>query len=276
MAFYAPVLREGVRHRWALVLLLLTVFPVLAAAVGGWRAWLPFVDTSLWGGLMLDVILRSSPWRDPCRSGSCWRSAGARNLRVVRVLSVGLHRGMARRPAVDGAVYVGGGGAVVSARGRFGGSAAARHCGAGAVQRRLHGGGGARRAARRSVRQEEAAESLGLADPMCRPLSCCRRHSSIIVPGIINTVVDLFKDTTLVTIIGLFDLLAGGSGAEGSGLAGFRDRGLRLLRRRFFVCCLRCLPTGAAWNAGLRRASDARRRKRWNPSGITNAAAGWR
>ena len=27
------------------------------------------------------------------------------------------------------------------------------------------------------------------------------------MPGIINTVVDLFKDITLVTIIGLFDLL---------------------------------------------------------------------
>ena len=57
IAFAAPVMRDRIRHRGIYVLLLLTLFPLLAGIllVGGVAG--PFVDTSLWGGLMLDVII---------------------------------------------------------------------------------------------------------------------------------------------------------------------------------------------------------------------------
>ena len=58
IAFAAPVMRDRIRHRGIYVLLLLTLFPVLAGIllVGG-VAGLPYVDTNEWGGLMLDVII---------------------------------------------------------------------------------------------------------------------------------------------------------------------------------------------------------------------------
>ncbi len=56
--FSVPVMRDNIRHRAIYLLLLLTVFPFLAALllVGGVLG-LPEVDTSDWGGLMLDVII---------------------------------------------------------------------------------------------------------------------------------------------------------------------------------------------------------------------------
>ncbi len=60
----------------------------------------------------------------------------------------------------------------------------------------------------------------------------------IVVPGIINTVVDLFKDTTLVTIIGLSDLLGAVSQAlKDPAWLGFATEGYVFSAAVFFVCC---------------------------------------
>ena len=70
----------------------------------------------------------------------------------------------------------------------------------------LHGGGGAQRSAGDSEGQYEAAQALGL--------SYWQSMGLIILPQapggsrIVNTFIALFKDTTLVLIIGLFDMLA--------------------------------------------------------------------
>src|ERR1700722_18857965 len=58
VGFAVPALRDGTPHRALWVVLLLTLFPLLAGLllVGGVPG-LPFVDTTLWGGLMLDVVI---------------------------------------------------------------------------------------------------------------------------------------------------------------------------------------------------------------------------
>jgi len=78
VGFLAPVMSGQVRRRGIWVLLLLTLFPLLAGLllVGG-VAGLAFVDTSLWGGLMLDVIIALSPSPGRCRLASRWRSVAA-------------------------------------------------------------------------------------------------------------------------------------------------------------------------------------------------------
>lgn len=55
--------------------------------------------------------------------------------------------------------------------------------------------------------QYEAAEALGLGYWRRMRLIILPQALKIVVPGIANTVISLFKDTTLVLIIGLFDLL---------------------------------------------------------------------
>lgn len=55
--------------------------------------------------------------------------------------------------------------------------------------------------------QIEAAQSLGLSYPKTMTFIVLPQALKIVIPGIVNTFIGLFKDTTLVLIIGLFDFL---------------------------------------------------------------------
>jgi len=55
--------------------------------------------------------------------------------------------------------------------------------------------------------QFEAADALGLSYPKKMGLIVLPQALKLVIPGIVNTFVGLFKDTSLVLIIGLFDLL---------------------------------------------------------------------
>lgn len=56
--------------------------------------------------------------------------------------------------------------------------------------------------------QYEAANALGLSYWKAMLLIILPQALKTVIPGIVNTFIELFKDTTLVLIIGLFDLLA--------------------------------------------------------------------
>lgn len=56
--------------------------------------------------------------------------------------------------------------------------------------------------------QYEGADALGLNYPQKMILIILPQALQIVIPGIVNTFIGLFKDTSLVTIIGLFDVLA--------------------------------------------------------------------
>ncbi len=55
--------------------------------------------------------------------------------------------------------------------------------------------------------QYEAADALGLTYPQKMRLIILPQALKMVIPGIVNTFIGLFKDTTLVSIIGLYDLL---------------------------------------------------------------------
>jgi general L-amino acid transport system permease protein len=55
--------------------------------------------------------------------------------------------------------------------------------------------------------QTEAAEALGMSFWKTMGLIVMPQALKMVIPGIVNTFIGLFKDTTLVLIIGLFDLL---------------------------------------------------------------------
>jgi general L-amino acid transport system permease protein len=56
--------------------------------------------------------------------------------------------------------------------------------------------------------QYEAAQALGLGYWRSMGLIILPQALKLVIPGIVNTFIALFKDTTLVLIIGLFDMLA--------------------------------------------------------------------
>ena len=61
--------------------------------------------------------------------------------------------------------------------------------------------------------QYEAAEAMGLTYWQSMRLVILPQALTHVIPGIVNTFIGLFKDTTLVSIIGLFDLLGAGKSA---------------------------------------------------------------
>jgi general L-amino acid transport system permease protein len=85
--------------------------------------------------------------------------------------------------------------------------------------------------------QHEAADAMGLTYWQSSRLIVLPQALKISIPGIVNTFIGLFKDTTLVLIIGMLDPLGIGraalSDASWSGLA----REVYLFIAIFFFCC---------------------------------------
>jgi len=61
--------------------------------------------------------------------------------------------------------------------------------------------------------QYEGAQAMGLSYWQSMRLVILPQALTHVIPGIVNTFIGLFKDTTLVSIVGIFDLLGGGQSA---------------------------------------------------------------
>lgn len=86
--------------------------------------------------------------------------------------------------------------------------------------------------------QSEAAQALGLSYWKMMGLIILPQAMKIVIPGIVSTFIGLFKDTTLVSIIGLLDLL----GMTKSSLAdskwiGLAHEGYVFAALIYFCCC---------------------------------------
>jgi general L-amino acid transport system permease protein len=238
-AFCIPVLRENTRHRWLFVLLLLIVAPGLAwILLSGGLFGLTYVDTSLWGGLMLDVIVSFVTVVGSLPLGILLALGRRSQLPVIRVLSLGyieIWRGVPLltvlfMSAVVMPLFLPEG---VSVDRLLRAMAALVLFNAAYMAEVVRGG-------LQGVpsTQDEAAYSLGLTWVQAQAFVVLPQALRIVVPGIINTVIDLFKDTTLITIIGLFDLLGAVEQAlKDPAWLGFATEGYVFSAAVFFVCC---------------------------------------
>ncbi len=91
VAFCAPVLRDGTRHRWTVgVAAARSCFlHSRRSCCGGGVFGLSYVDTSLWGGLMLDMIVSFVTVAGSLPLGILLAFGRRSQLPVVRMLSVG-------------------------------------------------------------------------------------------------------------------------------------------------------------------------------------------
>lgn len=237
--FAVPSLRETTQHRGRWVVLLVTAAPVLAGIllIGGLFG-LPFVDTNSWGGLLLDFVISFVTVAGSLPLGIALAIGRQSELPVVRTLSVGfieLWRGVPLltvlfMSAVLVPLFLPGGVSVdrlvraMIALVLFNAAYMAE-----VVRGGLQGV---------PLGQEEAAYSLGLHWGQVQGRIVLPQALRIVVPGIVNTVVDLFKDVTLVTIIGLSDLLGAVSQAlKDPAWLGFAAEGYVFSALVFFVCC---------------------------------------
>jgi general L-amino acid transport system permease protein len=251
-----PALRDGTRHRFVYVLLLLTVAPALAFVfLSGGVFGLPHVDTSLWGGLMLDVIITFVTVAGSLPLGillAFGRRSRLRGLQWLSVVYIEVWRGVPLLTvlflsAVVLPLFLPDG---VSVDRLLRAMVALVLFNAAYMAEVVRGGLQGIPAS-----QEEAAHSLGLSWWQAQAFVVLPQAMRIIVPGIINTVVDLFKDTTLVTIIGLFDLLGAVEQAlKDPAWLGFATEGYAFSAVVFFVCCFALSAYGRSMERRLGRA----------------------
>jgi general L-amino acid transport system permease protein len=87
--------------------------------------------------------------------------------------------------------------------------------------------------------QAEAAMALGMHHAQVQLLIVLPQALRISIPGIINIAIDLFKDTTLVSIVGLFDLMGViTQSLKDQSWLGLATEGYTFAAAMFFVCCL--------------------------------------
>jgi hypothetical protein len=87
-------------------------------------------------------------------------------------------------------------------------------------------------------RQNEAGQALGLGYWQRMGLIILPQALKLVIPGIVNTFIALFKDTSLVLIIGLFDLLAIiRAGLTDPSWLGFATEGYVFAALMFWIFC---------------------------------------
>ncbi len=101
--------------------------------------------------------------------------------------------------------------------------------------------------------QAEAAAALGLHPVRANLAVVLPQALRVAVPGIVNVAVDLFKDTTLVSIVGLFDLMGVvNQSLKDQSWLGLAPEGYAFAALLFFGCCLLISLAGSVLERRLR------------------------
>jgi general L-amino acid transport system permease protein len=253
-------LKAPLRYQALAGLALLVLVPVAAGVllVGGVLG-LPFVPTNAWGGLMLNVLLTVVAGTGGFILGIVLALGRRSRLPVVRWVSVSfieLWRGvplltvlfmamllvplfMPRGVTVDNLVRA------MLALTLFTGAYMAEIV-RGGLQAIPRG-------------QVEAATALGLRPWKVQLFIVLPQALRLVIPGVANTVIDLFKDTTLVSIVGLFDLLGVVNQAQkDQAWLGMAREGYAFAAAVFFLSCfLMSMLSRMAEQSG---SDDAKRR----------------
>jgi general L-amino acid transport system permease protein len=204
----APLLLPRVRHKGWIGVALVLLFPWVALGFfkGGVFS-LPLVETERWGGLMLTLIVAGVGITASLPIGILLALGRQSSMPVIRALSVAfieLWRGVPLitvlfMAAVMLPLFLPEGATIDKLlRALIGVSLFAGAYMAEVVR------GGLQAVPRGQI---EAAEALGLGYWRIMVSVVLPQALRIVIPGIVNVFVALFKDTTLVLIIGLFDFL---------------------------------------------------------------------
>ncbi len=184
-------------------------FPIVAYFLLHGATWLglPVVDTNLWGGVLITLLVSLVGIVFSLPLGVLL-ALGRRSSLPDRPHAVdGLHRDRARRPvhhrAVHGELHA----AAVPPPGMDAGPAASPLVGtalfAAAYMAEVVRGG----LQAMPKGQFEGAAAMGLGYWQTMRLIILPQALTLVIPSIVSSFISLFKDTTLVAIVGIFDLL---------------------------------------------------------------------
>ena len=206
--FLTPMLIPKVPYKNINAILLLVVLPILALILlpGGWFG-LPFVETPLWGGLMVTLVLSFVGIAVSLPLGILLALGRRSTMPVIKLLCTFFIEVVRGIPLItvlfmasvmlplflpQGVTFD------KFLRALIGVSFFASAYMAEVVRGGLQAIGKG---------QYEGADSLGLSYWQKMNLIVLPQALKLVIPGIVNTFIGLFKDTSLVSIIGMFDLL---------------------------------------------------------------------
>jgi general L-amino acid transport system permease protein len=207
LAGLVPLMVPRIPGKVWFAIYMLAVFPAVAFLLLYGGLWLPTVQTDLWGGLLVTLVVASAGIAGAFPIGIMLALGRRSKMPIVRWVSVGfiefvrgvplitvlfmasvmlplfLPEGITIDKLMRALIMV----ALFSA-------AYLAEVIRGGLQAIPRG-------------QYEAADALGLTYPQRTALIILPQALKLVIPGIVNTCIGLFKDTSLVLIIGIFDLL---------------------------------------------------------------------
>jgi general L-amino acid transport system permease protein len=203
-------LSGGTRAGWRPLIVSLVTFAgigVVIAAMGLDRGGLPVVDTRLWGGLLVTLVVSVTGIVASMPIGIVLALGRRSTIPLIRIFSIAFiefWRGVPLITVLFFATYM----LPLFLPGNFTVDGLVRALigiaiFAGAYQAEVIRGG--LQAIPRG--QEEAAHALGLSWWKTTSLIVLPQALRHVIPGLVNSFIALFKDTSLVSIVALFDLL---------------------------------------------------------------------
>ena len=204
------LLNGGVRTGWRSLVVSLATFAgigIVIAVMGLDRGGLPVVDTRLWGGLLVTLVVSVTGIVASMPVGIALALGRRSTIPLIRVFSVAFieaWRGVPLITVLFFATYM----LPLFLPGNFSVDGLVRALigialFAGAYQAEVIRGG--LQAIPRG--QGEAASALGLSWGKTTGLIVMPQALRHVIPGLVNSFIALFKDTSLVSIVALFDLL---------------------------------------------------------------------
>jgi general L-amino acid transport system permease protein len=204
------LLNGGTRRGWRPLIVSLATFAgigIVIAALGLDRGGLPIVDTGLWGGLLVTLVVSVTGIVASLPIGialALGRRASIPLIRIFSIIFIEFWRGVPLITVLFFATYM----LPLFLPGNFSVDGLVRALigialFAGAYQAEVIRGG--LQAIPRG--QGEAASALGLSWWKTTALIVMPQALRHVIPGLVNSFIALFKDTSLVSIVALFDLL---------------------------------------------------------------------
>ncbi|MGB3446152.1 MAG: amino acid ABC transporter permease [Xanthobacteraceae bacterium] len=204
------LLGGGIRSGWRALLISLATFAGIGLVIqvmGLDRGGLPVVDTRLWGGLLVTLVVSVTGIVASMPVGIALALGRRSTIPLIRLFSIGFiefWRGVPLITVLFFATYM----LPLFLPGNFTVDGLVRvligiALFAGAYNAEVIRGG--LQAIARG--QEEAADALGLSYWKTTRLIVLPQALRHVIPGLVNSFIALFKDTSLVSIVALFDLL---------------------------------------------------------------------
>src|SRR5579871_1930320 len=204
------VLNGGLRTGWRALIGCVVTFAcagVVIAVMGLDRGGLPLVDTGLWGGLLVTLVVSVTGIVSSMPIGIALALGRRSTIPLIRYFSVGfieIWRGVPLITVLFFATYM----LTLFMPGNFKIDGLVRAL----IGIALFSGAYMAEVIRGGLQaiprgQSEAANAIGLSWWKTTALIVMPQALRHVIPGIVNSFIGLFKDTSLVSIVALFDLL---------------------------------------------------------------------